>query len=152
MVDQQTEELRKHLSNCDSILAWIQVYNTFVVRYMTSMFGKAGNAFGRVHLDSALSTLKRVYQSLFANEKPHLRLKGGSTEGYLKSALQELLKLDDIPDGYLYFPTILGGLDLRNPFLPLVQARDEVMKHPTEIMDVFSIRKKPNIDKPKNSS
>lgn len=137
MVDQQIEELRRHLSSCDSTLAWIQVYNAFVVRYMTSMFGKAGNAFGRVHVDSALSTLERVHRSLFANGKPHLRLKGGSAEGYLKSALQELFKVNDIPNGYLYFPTSLGGLDLWNPFIPLVQAQNEVLKHPAQIMDTF---------------
>jgi hypothetical protein len=37
-----------------------------------------------------------------------------------------------IPDGFFYFPTELGGLELRNPFVPLFAVRDALPARPED--------------------
>lgn len=142
LVDQHVTELREQLSACKSILGWIQVYNSYAVRFFTSMIGKPAIAFGRRHIDMDLATFKRVQHSLFDNDKPHLNLPGGSPTGYLRGRIQRQCKVTDIPDGFFYFPTELGGLDLRNPFIPLSQVRGKVPEEPSNIMNYVDIEEK----------
>ena len=139
MVDEQIKELRSELDACKSILAWVQVYNTFAVRYLSSMFGKPSNAFGREHIDMLLRTFKKIERSLFSNDKPHLNL---TITSYVQEKIRKRFGVNDIPDGYLYFPTELGGLDLRNPFIPLSQVRSLVLQNPNECMDEFFTNEK----------
>lgn len=56
---------------------------------------------------------------------------------YLKATLQQRFGISNIPDGYLFFPTSLGGLELHNPFIGLTQVRNAVLEHPSSIMDDF---------------
>ena len=57
---------------------------------------------------------------------------------YLKTILGERFGISDIPDGYLYFPTGLGGLELQNPFIELLQVRDAVYEQPASALDDFN--------------
>ena len=140
MVDEFTNDLRQQLSRCKSILAWIQVYNSFAVRHLTSMFGRPANAFGRGHVDMALNTFSRIHASLFRNKDRKLNLGGGSVEGCLK---EKLAKFNlTIPNGFLYFPIDLGGLDVRNHFIHLNQVRDGVRINPAGAMNWFEEKEK----------
>lgn len=45
--------------------------------------------------------------------------------------------MKDIPDGYFYFPTELGGLEVQNSFIGLLQIRDTVLEDPNTQLDSF---------------
>lgn len=51
--------------------------------------------------------------------------------------ISERFEVDDIPEGYLYFPMYMGGLDLKSPFVNLYLIRDTIMKKPDSAMDQF---------------
>jgi hypothetical protein len=128
MVDAHIMELQQQLSDKKSIFSWIQAWNSYAGRFFTSNFGKPCNAFGRAHVDSMLSSLERVQRQIFSDT---------TVVEYLKNTLQERFGIQDVPDGYLYFPSDLGGLELHNPFIGLVQLRDSVFENPEGIMDDF---------------
>lgn len=128
MLDKHIEELKRQLQDKKSIFAWIQTWNTFASRFFTSNFGKPANCFGREHVDSMLESLERIQRSIFSDN---------SVVEYLKNTMKERFGIEDIPDGYLYFPASLGGLELHNPFIGLVQLRDSVYEQPESALDEF---------------
>ncbi|KAI2610585.1 hypothetical protein GGR54DRAFT_373931 [Hypoxylon sp. NC1633] len=56
---------------------------------------------------------------------------------YLKSLMQERFGVSNIPDAYLFFPMELGGLDLKSPFISILQVHDTVVENPSKTMDTF---------------
>jgi hypothetical protein len=128
MLDKHTEELKRQLQDKKSIFSWIQAWNTYVGRFFTSNFGKPANCFGQAHLDSMLKSLERIQRNIFSDT---------SVVEYLKNTIQERFGISDIPDGYLYLPASLGGLELHNPFIGLVQLRNSVYEHPEMALDHF---------------
>ncbi|RGP81653.1 hypothetical protein FLONG3_253 [Fusarium longipes] len=135
MVDSHINELYKQLLNKrKSVLGFIQAWNSYAAAFFTSNFGKAANCFGREHVDSMLSTHKRIEREVFT------KLSEGnvtSVAEYLKRALDERFGVKDIPDGYLYFPMELGGLDLQSPFISLMQIHDRVAEDPSKFIVDF---------------
>lgn len=128
MVDQHVSELQSQLQDKKSVFSWIQAWNTYAGRFFTSNFGKPSNSFGRAHVDAMLSSFKHIQNLIFTNT---------NVVSYLKDTLKERFGIDNVPDGYLYFPTSLGGLELHNPFIGLLQLRDEVYEKPETLMDDF---------------
>jgi len=128
MVDIHIAELKRQLLDKKSIFSWIQVFNTFASRFFTFNFGKPANCFGRQHVDSMLESLERIQRSIFSDK---------SVIDHLKMTIQDRFGILDIPDGYFYFPANLGGLELHNPFIGLVQLRDSVYGHPESALDCF---------------
>jgi hypothetical protein len=129
MVDQHILELQRQLQEKDkSIFSWIQAWNTYAGTFFKTNFGKPANIFGREHVDMILSTMTRIQKQIFSDS---------NVVEYLKSKIHERFGIEDIPDGYLYFPTSLGGLELQNPFIGLVQVRDAVFERPTSVLDDF---------------
>jgi hypothetical protein len=59
---------------------------------------------------------------------------GTNVVQYLKNIIEERFGVSDIPDGYLYFPASLGGLELHNPFIDLVQLKDAVLQNPASAL------------------
>lgn len=102
MVDKHIEELQLQLQDKKSIFSWIQAWNTYAGRFFIHNFGKPGNCFGREHVDSMLEWLERIQRRIFSDT---------SVVEYLKNTIRERFGVSDIPDGYLYFPTSLGGLE-----------------------------------------
>ncbi|ENH63883.1 hypothetical protein FOC1_g10008025 [Fusarium oxysporum f. sp. cubense race 1] len=135
MVDSHIDELQKQLlDKRKSILGFIQAWNTYAATFFTSNFGKAANCFGREHVDNMLSTHKKIEKQVFA------KLSAGqvtSVVEFLKREISQRFGIKDIPDGYLYFPIELGGLDLQSPFISLMQIHDEVFKTPSQPMIDF---------------
>ncbi|CAJ0554364.1 Ff.00g128770.m01.CDS01 [Fusarium sp. VM40] len=135
MVDSHINELHKQLvDKRKSILGFIQAWNTYAATFFTSNFGKAAHCFGREHVDNMLATHKKIEQQVFT------KLSEGevtSVAEYLKRALGQRFGVDDIPDGYLYFPMELGGLDLKSPFISLLQIHDQVVESPPKLMVDF---------------
>ncbi|KAM0171613.1 hypothetical protein ACHAPC_010997 [Botrytis cinerea] len=126
MVDQHVSELQSQLRDKKSVFSWIQAWNTYAGRFFTSNFGKPSNSFGRAHVDAMLSSFRHIQNLIFANT---------NLVSYLKDTLRERFGIEDVPDGYLYFPTSLGGLELHNPFIGLLQLRDGVYENPEALMD-----------------
>jgi hypothetical protein len=125
LVDIHIQELQRQLQDkAKSIFSWVQAWNTYAGTFFTTNFGKPANCYGQKHVDDVLVSLERVQRSIFTNQ-------GGITE-YLKIAIQERFGVPGIPDGYLYFPTDQGGLELHNTFIPLLQIRDVVYEKPIE--------------------
>ncbi|KAI9147460.1 hypothetical protein HJFPF1_12481 [Paramyrothecium foliicola] len=138
MVDSHIGELQHQLVNKHgSILGFIHAWNTFAGTFFTSNFGKAANCFGRKHVDNMLSTHERIQRQIFASLAEEDGSGVTSVAEYLKEALKSRFGLTDIPDGYLYFPMEIGGLDLQSPFISLLQIRDEVLESPAELVDKF---------------
>ncbi|CAF3448834.1 unnamed protein product [Fusarium graminearum] len=135
MVDSHINELHKQLlEKRKSILGFIQAWNSYAATFFTSNFGKAANCFGREHVDNMLSTHKKIEREVFA------KISGGeitSVAEYLKKELGERFGIKEIPDGYLYFPMELGGLDLKSPFISLMQIQDQLIEDPAKLMVDF---------------
>ncbi|KAH7251540.1 hypothetical protein BKA59DRAFT_472207 [Fusarium tricinctum] len=135
MVDSHINELHKQLlDKRKSILGFIQAWNTYAATFFTSNFGKAAHCFGREHVDNMLATHKKIEQQVFT------KLSEGEVTNvaeYLKRALGQRFGVDDIPDGYLYFPMELGGLDLKSSFISLLQIHDQVVESPSKLMVDF---------------
>jgi hypothetical protein len=130
MVDKHIEELQLQLQDKKSIFSWIQAWNTYAGRFFTSNFGKPANCFGRQHVDSMLESLERIQRRIFSDT---------NVVEYLKNTIHERFGVSDIPDGYLYFPISLGGLELHNPFIGLLQLRDSVYENPASALDDFML-------------
>jgi hypothetical protein len=136
-VDKHIEELRRQLEACKSTFDWIQAWNVYGARFFTNNFGRPANCYGLVHVDDMLSTFSRIQSKLFANS-------GGSVTSTLKQMITDRFGVKDIPEGYLYFPSSMGGLDLKSPFVGLYLIRekiakdeDKVPKNPDTYMDKF---------------
>lgn len=97
------------------------------------MLGKPANCLGHAHLKMVLEAFSRVQRILFPS---------GSVTEHLKSEISRRFNIKDIPDGFLYFPLALGGLDLHNPFIPYHQVRSTITLNPHTIMDEFFSREK----------
>jgi len=78
-----------------------------------------------------LATLERVQRKVFSDDDT------GSVVEHLKGMIEQRFGITKIPDGYFYFPTELGGLELQNPFIGLLQIRDTVPSNPTLLLDDF---------------
>lgn len=129
MVDSHVEELKKQLKDKDkSIFAWIQAWNTYAGTFFKTNFGKPANCYGREHVDLLLETMKRIQTQIFGDL---------NVVQYLKTQIGDRFGVKNIPDGYLYFPTQLGGLELQNPFIGLLQVRNSVFDSPASTIDDF---------------
>jgi hypothetical protein len=133
-VDTHIEELRKQLQGkSKSVIGWIQAWNTYAATFFSSNFGKAANCFGREHVDKMLATHRRIQESIF---------EGGNVVQFLRKTIEERFGVKSIPDGFLFFPVELGGLDLKSPFVGLLQIRESVKEDPYRFVEVFEERER----------
>lgn len=111
-VDEHVEELRRQLAACQSVMAWVQAWNSYVSRFFSTHFGQPANCFGRQHNDMIIKTYEHIQRSLFKDAGT------ANVTEYLRGMLKERFGTDDsVPDGFFYFPYELGGLGLRNPLI-----------------------------------
>lgn len=119
-------ELKLQLAACDkSIFAWVQVYNKYVSSFFVNNFGSPpANCFGKRHVDMVIDTLEHIQLELFPEHQ-------GSVTSYLADAVQERFGVQNIPIGWYYWPISMGGLGVKNPFIPLYAIRDNICVDPT---------------------
>lgn len=133
MVDTHVAELQHQLEDkTESVFSWVQAWNTYAATFFTTNFGKPANCFGQAHVDMMLATFERAQRTIFSSKGT-----GGVIE-YVKATLQERFGLTDVPDGYIFFPADLGGLELQSPFIGLLQIRDALPRDPSHLLDDFA--------------
>ena len=134
MVSDHVEELRTQLKDKEkSIFSWVQAYSTYATVFFTSNFGKPANIYGRHHVDEMLEVHESNQRSLFASSSADVN----SVVDWLKKEIERRFHIKDIPDGYLFFPVELGGLELKSPFIGSLQIRDSVTEDPSQLLDKF---------------
>lgn len=130
-IEVHINEIRTQLEACDSILAWIQAWNAYAARFTSNNLGESANCLGRPHLDMAIAAFEKIQCKLFAADN----LKGKNVTEHLKAKLSEKFGVEDVPDGFFYFPTELGGLALVNPFIPLFCKHESSLENPNDTID-----------------
>lgn len=125
-VDIHIAELKLQLAACEnSIFAWVQAYNKYVSSFFVNNFGSPpAHCFGRRHVDMVINTLQRIQLELFPQHR-------GSVTSYLADVIQKRFGIRNIPDGWYYWPISMGGLEVKNPFIPLYALRDDICVDPT---------------------
>jgi hypothetical protein len=126
-IDEHIAEMRRQLTSRKSILDYIKAYNSYI-QFFILHFGRPVNALGRSHVDDCLQTLRRIHQEICPATN-------GNVAAHVKSLIKERFKVDDIPDGFIYFPMALGGLELRNPFITYQGMREMILEDPIEVLD-----------------
>ncbi|CRK22132.1 hypothetical protein BN1723_012586 [Verticillium longisporum] len=129
-VSTHIDELRLQLDACKSVFDWIQAWNIYGSRFFSTNFGSLANCYSRAHVDSILQTFQRIQESLFPGVS-------GGVGARLKQMIAERFGVQDVPDGYLYFPLSLGGLGLQNPFVPMFLLRESVLEDPGKVIDDY---------------
>ena len=142
MVDQHIDEMSRQLEGKkDSIFAWIQGWNSYASTFFNTNFGKPANCFGRQHVDRMLATHERIQRKIFASSadvpKALSRNGGGSVVEFLRQIMENRFGIKDVPDGYFFFPSEMGGLEIRSPFINLVQLREATEKQPSKLVGDF---------------
>lgn len=125
-VDIHIAELKLQLAACNnSLFAWVQVYNKYVSSFFVNNFGSPpAHCFGKRHVDMVIGTLERIQLEIFPEHK-------GSVTSYLADVVQERFGVQNIPAGWYYWPISMGGLGVKNPFIPLYAIRDDICENPT---------------------
>ncbi|KAI1387788.1 uncharacterized protein F4822DRAFT_407581 [Hypoxylon trugodes] len=143
MVNKHIIDLRKQLQDKqNSVISFIQAWNTYAATFFTSNFGKAANCFGQDHVAQMLATHERIQREVFSSSSS-LASSSGNQKGatnivdFLKNVMEERFGVSNIPDAYLFFPMELGGLDLKSPFVSILQVHDTVLKDPSKELDKF---------------
>jgi hypothetical protein len=126
MVDEHIKELKYQLDGCTSLFSYVQSYNSYLARFFSNNFGKPSFGFGRQHLDAMISTLTRIQNAMFPN--------GRVTDHLGKEAIRRFKLEGNLPDGFWYFPVAMGGMELRNPLVPLFGMRDSIRRSPEHIL------------------
>lgn len=139
-VDAHVQQLQKQLNACDSVLSWVRTWNSCIGRFFSHTFGAPAYCFGRRHVDAILETYERMQRTLFGGY-------GTTVTEHLRRMIRsrfEGITDDDIPDAFFFFPEELGGLGLRNPFVPLFLVRKnlEEQKSPEERLADFVARER----------
>ncbi|KAL2197265.1 hypothetical protein P885DRAFT_36449 [Corynascus similis CBS 632.67] len=133
LVCAHVDQLKKQLSECKSVLSWVQTWNSCIGRFFSHTFGEPARCFGREHVDEVLNTYRNMLLRLF----PGPAGKEGSVVEHIKSMIQDRFGMLDLPDSFVYLPEQLGGLGLRNPFVNLFLIRNNVTESPEEVFEEF---------------
>ena len=128
-VGEHVAQLKRQLGASESVLGWVQTWNSCIGRFFSHTFGEPGYCFGIEHIDSILETYKNMNRTLFGD--------GGSAVQYLKSKISERFGVSDIPDAFILLPEKIGGLGLRNPFIPLLVTREKLAQENVSPDDII---------------
>ncbi|CAG9982956.1 unnamed protein product [Clonostachys byssicola] len=109
-VDVYIEALDRRLKASNSIFDFVLAWNLYGCRFFLQNRRWIDVSTTRQQLHELLETLRRIQSRVF-------RPSNGSVEQHLKQMIQDRFGVSDIPDGCLYYPPMLGGLGLENPFI-----------------------------------
>ncbi|KAG4275107.1 hypothetical protein FPRO04_08769 [Fusarium proliferatum] len=135
-VEGHMRQLKKQLDGCISVLEWVQTWNSCMGRFFSHTFGEPAHCFGLHHVDSILETYQTMQKFLFpvapdSSERSH------GAVSHIKHMIKDRFGVD-VPDAFVHLPERLGGLGLRNPFLPILMIRESIAKKsPSSIIQQF---------------
>ncbi|KAK4190306.1 hypothetical protein QBC35DRAFT_542418 [Podospora australis] len=133
LVVAHVDQLKKQLSDCKSVVSWVQTWNSCIGRFFSHTFGEPAYCFGREHVDNVLDTYTMMLRRLF----PGANGKEGSVVEHLKGIIQDRFGVSNLPDSFIFLPEQLGGLGLRNPFIGLFLIRNKLNQTPDDIIDEY---------------
>jgi hypothetical protein len=122
-IEEHIMHLQKQLNACTSILDWVTTWNSCINRFFSHTLGEPAFCFGHKHVDSVLQIHQKIQRTLFQNLSKQGVGEGqqeaeGNIVDYLKSKLEERFGVTGIPDAFIFLPESLGGLGVKNPFIP----------------------------------
>ncbi|CAH0050983.1 unnamed protein product [Clonostachys solani] len=129
-VDVYVEELNLRLKASNSIFDFVLAWNLYGCRFFLKNCPDIDVSTTRQQLHEMLETLRRIQSRVF-------RSSNGSVEQHLKQMIRDRFGVSDIPDGFLYYPTVLGGLGLENPFIYLNLFVNSAAKSSEKFMQSF---------------
>ncbi|KAL2160272.1 hypothetical protein VTH06DRAFT_1445 [Thermothelomyces fergusii] len=138
LVAAHVDQLKKQLSESNSVLSWVQTWNSCIGRFFSHTFGEPAYCFGRGHIDTVLDTYRHMMKSLF----PGSDGKEGSVVEHIKDMIQDRFGVSGLPDSFIYLPEQLGGLGLRNPFVGLFLVRNKITESPEDVIVDFLRRER----------
>ncbi|KAG9221393.1 hypothetical protein CCMSSC00406_0009842 [Pleurotus cornucopiae] len=103
-------ELKRQLAATKSVFGWVNVFNRYMAFFRRNFGGRPPACFGQPLINDIIDTFARIQRELFPN---HV----GGAIGYLQALIKTRFGVDNIPEGYFYFPITQGGLELRNPMI-----------------------------------
>ena len=59
----------------------------------------------------------------------------GRATDHLAAVVKKRFNIADLPEGFWYWPVQMGGLELRNPLVPLFCMRDSIRRSPDRILE-----------------
>ncbi|KAI0472230.1 hypothetical protein F4859DRAFT_504899 [Xylaria cf. heliscus] len=155
-ISEHVAQLQKQLAACKNILDWVKTWNSCISRFFSHTLGEPAYCFGLKHVDSVLETYQRIQRVLFTpadlprddnNQTPT----EDSVVDYLKSKINERFGVSDVPDAFIFLPEKMGGLGVKNPFIPYLAYRnqfleDEQESSPDSIMRTYLKTEKEEYD------
>ena len=124
-VQEHVQQLRRQLDQSKSVLQWIKTWNSCIGRFFSYTFGEPAHCFGVNHILDILETHKRMQTFLFEDSSPP-----GIATQRVRQMIKEHFKIDEVPDSFLLGSESLGGLGLKNPFIPLLLLRPNICPDP----------------------
>lgn len=84
---------------------------------------------GKAYVDMIIQTFQRIQAAIFTSSATTAPK---TVSEHLRKVLADKFGIDPagVPEGYLYFPIAFGGLDVKNPFIPLYAIRDNLLTDP----------------------
>jgi hypothetical protein len=154
LVMAHVDQLKKQLTECKSVLSWVQTWNSCIGRFFSHTFGEPAHCFGREHVNEVLNTYQTMLRRLFPGsdgkegsvvEHSKFTSSPHSLSIYIplihrlpvKHMIQARFGVSDLPDSFVYLPEQLGGLGLRNPFVGLFLVRNNITETPEEIIEEY---------------
>lgn len=65
LVVAHVDQLKKQLTDCKSVLSWVQTWNSCIGRFFSHTFGEPAHCFGRDHVNEVLNTYQNMLRRLF---------------------------------------------------------------------------------------
>ncbi|KAI0878529.1 hypothetical protein GGS24DRAFT_443235 [Hypoxylon argillaceum] len=157
-IDEHVVQLQKQLAACNNILDWVKTWNSCIGRFFSHTLGEPAYCFGLKHVDSVLQTYQRIQGVLFnqnpgsAQDEENQSAIEGNVVDYLKSKIKERFGVSDLPDAFIFLPEKMGGLGVKNPFIPYLAFRNKFLdkkrqSSPDDIMRKYLADEKAEFDK-----
>ncbi|GAP88949.1 hypothetical protein SAMD00023353_3400220 [Rosellinia necatrix] len=156
-IDEHVAQLRRQLAACDSVLGWVKTWNSCISRFFSHTLGEPAYCFGLKHVESVLQVYQRIQRVLFEtpSQSPENDEKqsgtGGNVVDYLKSKIKERFGVSEVPDAFIFLPEQMGGLGVKNPFIPYLAFRNRFLENksdlsPESIMRTYLANEKEEYD------
>ena len=133
LLDRHITALIAQLASSKSLYAWIRMWNTYGVKYFTSMLGgeRPASCLGAQHVALMQECFARIHQKVFQDD--------GDVANYLRRGIKRRFPSfsADVLDSFIFLPVAVGGLAVKNPFVTLTQLEGRLPANPEVVMDSF---------------